>query len=134
MKASCHCGQVTVKVPVRPEYVNFCDCTLCAKTGGAWSYYPPEELKVAGTTTTYRREDYDNPVVVVHFCPHCGTTTHWRLIDGDERNVCGLNMRLFSPAELEGIEARFQDGRNWDCKGPAELRRPHGTIGKDALI
>lgn len=134
MKATCHCGRVKVQIPAPPEHINFCDCTLCAKSGGAWAYFEPDQLKIEGKTQTYLREDYDNPVVVIHFCPNCGTTTHWRLKETEENEVSGLNMKLFSPMELEGIEARFPDGRGWDCESKPQLRRAHGILGKDAFI
>ncbi|WP_427963585.1 GFA family protein [Altererythrobacter sp.] len=133
MKASCVCGQVTVEVP-RPEYVNFCDCSLCARVGATWSYYPVADVRVSGETRAYTREDRPDPAIAVQFCPSCGSTIRWTLLPGDKRDLTGVNMRLFDPDELAGIEARFMDGRSWDGKSKAGARRPPGALGVDAFF
>ncbi|MEP0391705.1 MAG: aldehyde-activating protein [Erythrobacter sp.] len=134
MKGGCHCGAVSVTVPQPPEYVNFCDCSLCAKSGGVWGYYAGEELTVDGKTDSYRRADYEEPAVEVHFCPQCATTTHWVTTEHFDGDRAGVNVRIFEPAELDGIEARFLDGRNWFGKTEAKHRRAPGKLGVDAFL
>ena len=84
MKATCHCGRVSVSVTTRPDYINLCDCSLCLKSGGAWGYYTQSEVTLEGATNTYRRSDYDEPAVELHFCANCGTSTHWLLTENFE--------------------------------------------------
>lgn len=134
MTGGCHCGAVSVTVPQRPPYVNFCDCSLCAKSGGVWGYYERIELTVDGETESYRRSDYEKPAVEMHFCPGCGTTTHWVTTEHFEGKHAGVNMRIFEPAELEGVEARFPDGRNWFGDTTPAQRRPSGKLGLDAFL
>ena len=43
-------------------------------------------------------------------------------------------MRLFHPAEVDGLEARFMDGLGWDGQSPPQERRPPGIVGVDVLI
>ena len=134
MRGTCHCGAVSVEVAHKPDYVNFCDCTLCAKTGGAWGYYATSDVAVKGATQSYRRRDYEHPAVEIQFCGQCGTTTHWLLTEHVEEDQLGVNIRLFEPSDLEGIEARILDGRNWTGATPAEHRAPIGTIGENVFI
>ncbi|MEP5938316.1 MAG: aldehyde-activating protein [Erythrobacter sp.] len=134
MIGTCHCGAISVEVKHKPDYVNFCDCTLCAKTGGAWGYYVSAEVAVSGSTQSYRRHDYDHPAVEIQFCGQCGTTTHWVLTEHVEGDQIGVNVRLFEPSELIGIEGRTLDGRNWTGETPAEHRAPIGRIGEDMFI
>lgn len=134
MKGSCHCGAVDVTLAAEPAYINLCDCSLCLKLGGAWAYYSSADVDIAGSTRAYRRADYDEPAVEVHFCPTCGATTHWILTEHYEGDRMGVNMRLFEPSKIEGIEARTLDGRNWTGETEAALRRPHGKLGKDVFI
>ena len=134
MTGSCHCGAVSVTVAHAPPYVNFCDCSLCAKSGGVWGYYEAGEVAVSGETRSYRRADYARPAVEMHSCPRCGTTTHWVTTEHFEGNRVGVNARIFEPAQMEGIEARFLDGRNWDGSSPARHRRPVGKLGVDAFL
>ena len=139
MQAQCHCKCVSLTLDRPPEYINLCDCSLCLKTGGAWGYFDPSAVAIQGETSGYRRKDYDNPAVEIQFCPVCGVTTHWILTEhivGDDpaqNDRMGVNMRLFDPSELSGIEARTLDGRNWFGGTDPNHRRPPGKMGVDVF-
>ncbi|WP_298468263.1 GFA family protein [uncultured Erythrobacter sp.] len=134
MFGACHCGAVTVALVAKPEYINLCDCSLCAKSGGAWGYFTASDVAITGITSSYRRADYEKPAVEMHFCPSCGTTTHWVLTEHHEGDRVGVNMRIFEPSELNGIEARTLDGRNWTGKTEAAHRRAPGQLGTDVFL
>ena len=134
MKAACLCGRVSVTIPDRPTSVTFCDCNLCRKSGAVWSYFPRGALEISGETRRYLREDVNNPVVEVHSCSHCATTTHWISTRASGIDRMGVNMRLFQPAEVAGLEARFMDGLGWDGLSAPSERRPPGKIGVDVSI
>jgi hypothetical protein len=122
MTLTCHCGAVALDVQQPPAFVNACNCSLCSKTGAWWGYFHPNEVSVRGTTSSYTRLDKAEPGVAVHFCPTCGSTTHFRLTPfavsrhGDVQ--LGVNMRLAEVGDLKGVELRFPDGRAWDGSGP----------------
>lgn len=122
MTAQCHCGQVTVEVAARPDYINECNCSLCHSHGVWWGYYPPDQVAVTGETRIYQRTDRDEPAVDLHFRGTCGCTTHWTLLPAFiERigldTIMGVNMRLFDRAALAGVELRFPDGKAWNGVG-----------------
>ena len=123
-----------MSIASRPEYINLCDCSLCLKAGGAWSYFTTGEVDLVGPTNSYRRKDYQEPAVEVNFCANCGTTTHWTLTEHFEGDRMGVNMRIFEPKELNGIETRTIDGRNWFGDGEANHRRPIGILGDDVFL
>ncbi|MEO0590202.1 MAG: aldehyde-activating protein [Pseudomonadota bacterium] len=114
--------------------MNFCDCSLCAKSGGVWGYYESAHVSIEGETHGYRRVDYDEPAVEIHSCPVCGTTTHWATTEHLVSDRMGVNVRVFAPDELYGIEARFPDGRNWTGETEPRQRRPLGKLGVDAFV
>jgi hypothetical protein len=134
IKAACHCGAVTVEIDHLPEYINLCDCTLCLKSGGAWGYFVNAKVTATGETGRYRRTDYAKPAVEMQFCTKCGVTTHWTLTEHHDGNRVGVNMRLFEPAVLAGIEVRSLDGRNWHGDGAADHRRAAGKLGEDVFL
>lgn len=134
MRGSCHCGRVSVEIQRAPEYINLCDCSLCRKLGGAWGYFSASEVSVSGTTGTYRRKDYEKPAVEVHFCTHCSSTTHWFLTEHHEGDRMGVNMRMFSPDDITGIELRTLDGHNWFGEGAARHRRAVGHVNQDVFL
>lgn len=121
INVSCHCGQISVAVDQRPDYINACNCTLCRKSGAHWAYLPPSGATVHGETIGYSRTDKVEPGAQIHFCPNCGSTTHFVLTPGAVakfgNTVMGVNMALADERDLAGIERRYPDGRNWQGDG-----------------
>ena len=113
MKGACACGRVVVSVPRAPDYINFCNCSLCRRTGGAWGYYDRDEVGVNGELRDFVRSDLDETFLSTQFCPMCGTAVRWVPLPTYDSRRVGVNVRLFDPEELIGIECRFPDGRNW---------------------
>lgn len=132
MTLNCHCGGVTVVTADRPDFIHACNCSLCRKSGAAWGYFAPEGVTVTGATSTYQRTDKPAPAVDVHFCPSCGSTTHFALTPAAAaqfgNTMAGVNMALADPAELAGIELRFPDGAGWSGEGSFGYRRAAQTI------
>ena len=124
MKGGCACGAVAVLLARLPEYVNFCDCTLCRKAGAAWGYLMSDEVEITGPTRAFRRTDLPDPSLDLNFCPDCGATVSWTPVGERPPGRMGVNLRLFDEAELTGIEARFPDGRNWVDERPAARCAP----------
>lgn len=133
---TCHCEKVRVEVNRLPAFINACNCTLCRKSGGRWGYYNASEVSVTGTTQNYCRTDLETPAVALHFCPHCGATTHWTLTQAYQAetgaNRVGVNMALLPDAELAGIEMRFPDGLSWDGEGDYSYVRVSEVIGRQS--
>ena len=137
MNATCLCGAVTVTVPAKPDFIHDCDCSLCRKSGAGWGYYAPEAVTTVGSTISAARPDKPVPAAAVHSCATCGATTHYAMTEAFEQKhgpaaVIGVNMRLFDPEGLAGVEVRFPDGRAWEGEGAFGYRRPPVTIGRDS--
>ena len=133
MTGSCICGAVTISIELKPDFILDCDCGLCRKVGAAWGYFDSSAVKVDGQTTTYVRSDKVTPTAEIHSCPVCSATTHFRNTEAFRRanptvDQIGLNMRIFDPNELTGLEVRFANGRDWSGDGPFKFRRPPETI------
>ena len=133
MIASCLCGAVRVAIETKPEFINDCNCSLCRKAGAAWGYFASSSVTTSGNTVPFVRRDKTVPGVEVHSCASCATTTHFVLTESfKERNraadLIGVNMRLFDPDELHGVEIRFPNGKDWPGEGPYGYRRAAMTI------
>ena len=131
---SCHCGEIRLVLPRRPDYINACNCSLCSKTGVRWGYFDPSEVRVAGASAVYRRADKAEPSAEFHFCARCGSTTHFTLTESVAARfgkLLGVNMQLADPHELAGIELRFPDGRSWPGAGEYGYVREARIIGDD---
>lgn len=121
IETTCLCGAVHVAVAARPEFINECNCALCRKSGARWAYLDPAEVTVSGATSRFLRTDKPDPGAELHFCPTCGTTTHFVLSESAVarfgNTMMGVNLRLAPDAALAGIELRFPDGAAWDGEG-----------------
>jgi len=131
MIGNCACGAVSVTVARKPHYINFCNCSLCRKMGGAWGYYRADEVSVTGALTQFQREDIDPVCLITEFCPGCGAVVRWMPLPEHDDGRVGINMRLFDPAELAGIESRFPNGIDWndndDRPPPRHEPLPYGS-------
>lgn len=130
---SCLCGAVRLTPAKRPDFVHACNCTLCSKSGAHWGYFHPDEVTVSGETRHFSRTDKTDPAAQVHFCPTCGTTTHFTLTpwaaEKFGNTMMGVNMRLADEADLAGIELRFPDGAGWQGEGEFAYLRDAWVYG-----
>jgi hypothetical protein len=130
---ACHCGLVRLEITKLPAYMHECNCTLCTKSGARWAYFHPTEVAVAGSTSSYRRDDKDDPAAQIQFCARCGSTTHFTLTENaiakHGNTMMGVNMRLADEQSLAGIELRFPDGKTWSGTGPFDYVQEPRNIG-----
>jgi hypothetical protein len=110
LQGRCACAAVRVDLARRPEWVNQCDCSVCLRVGAAWGYFHLADVTITGPTTGFVRADWAEPTIAFHFCAACGSSTHWAAFPGGPADRTAINMRLFEPADLEGLEVRFSDG------------------------
>lgn len=137
LHSGCHCRTVRITLAHQPDYLNDCDCSLCASHGVLWGYFDPAHVAIAGETKVYVRADIAEPAVALHFCGACGSTTHWTALPAFVARHPGLpprmgvNMRLFGPEAVAGLELRFPDGRGWKRAGAFAYRKPSIWLGAD---
>lgn len=137
MTASCACGAVSVTIKAPPPFIFDCNCSLCRKTGAAWGYFAPDAVQAEGETVSFSRNDKPLAAVEIHSCARCSATTHWVRTEGfktahGQNDMAGVNMRLFDPDTLNGVDVQFPDGKTWSGEGEFGFRRDAIHIGKDA--
>ena len=134
LKLSCLCGQVRIETLKRPDFINECNCTFCSKSGARWAYFHPSDVTVEGPTKGYSRKDKEDPAAELHFCPACGSTTHFILTKSAVAkfgNVqMGVNVRLANERDLAGIELRYPDGQAWSGSGAFSYVQAPRLIGQ----
>ncbi len=112
LHGSCHCGAVNLTLPSMPETAIKCNCSLCRRLGGLWSYYPFGSVIISGHpehTTEYIWGD--KTLRTIH-CKICGCATHWEPINGEHGARHGVNLNNFSLQLLEAVKIRYFDGAN----------------------
>lgn len=120
IKATCHCGAISVTAPRTPEHLNECQCTICRRYAAAWAYYSANEVTIekrsGSNTRAYIWGDRD---LEFHFCDHCGCVMYWWPIgvtaQSPGEHEMGVNSRMMDPAKLYSVNRRTSFGA---------LRRP----------
>jgi len=136
MTNTCACGSVTVTVKRKPDFINDCDCNLCRKSGAAWGYFAADDVEADGRTIAFARKDKAVPIVEIHSCAVCGSTTHFTLTDAYQAehpdvDQVGVNMRLFDADQLDGVQVQYPNGSAWSGEGPFEFRREPMTLSSE---
>jgi hypothetical protein len=97
MRGACHCGAVRFEIESPPTWTLDCNCTLCRRYGGMWTYLRGEGAvtltipPTPGATETYLWGDRE---LAFHRCKVCGCVTHMEAVAADPPFIYGLNARL----------------------------------------
>jgi hypothetical protein len=126
IKAACHCGAVRFEVAEPPAWVLDCNCTLCRRYGGLWTYYQDEAgqaqllaLPDPDATAIYSWLDHD---IATHHCKTCGCITHLEAISRDPPVIFAINARMMVGLDGANIPVRRVDngGLGWFWTRPDE--------------
>jgi hypothetical protein len=81
--ASCRCGQLKATATGEPVRVSVCHCLDCQKrTGSAFSAqarWREEQVEIEGSSRIWTHFADSGNRITHHFCPHCGSTVHYRI-------------------------------------------------------
>lgn len=78
-EATCHCGQLLLRVTGDPFAVSICNCRACQRrTGSAFGLqagFNVDQVEIVGRFSDYSRvsDEPDRKEHVFHFCPDCGS-------------------------------------------------------------
>jgi hypothetical protein len=109
LQGACHCGAVQWRFEGMPESATACNCTVCRRYGGLWTYgYEGHGVDASGPTQAYIRGDS----ISFHFCPACGCMAYWRALKAGEdgRRRIAVNLRLTEPGPVANVPIRHFDG------------------------
>jgi hypothetical protein len=117
---SCHCGKTTFEIDGEiPPALTRCTCSFCAKRGGLYAYYTPEQFRLTSPQDNLATYRWNTSQVAHHFCASCGIATftdspafelngNW---DGKTRRL-GVNARLLDGFDAAEAPVTVIDGKN----------------------
>lgn len=83
--ASCSCGKLTARVTGEPVRVSICHCLACQRRTGsvfaAQARFPAAAVTIEGASTEFVRVGDEGGGARFHFCPECGATVFYLLVD-----------------------------------------------------
>ena len=118
VRGSCHCGKTKFEITHRPAEMTSCTCSYCAKSGGLWAYYAPEDFKLLTPEADRGLYLWNSKMVEHYFCPSCGCTTYgvspeWVDMKPDpEKKKVAVNARLLDDVDIGVIPVTVIDGKN----------------------
>ncbi|ACP25669.1 hypothetical protein NGR_c19050 [Sinorhizobium fredii NGR234] len=112
IEGHCHCRSVRITVPVRPETLGDCNCSLCSRLGTLWGYYAPSDVTVSDENKRLVGYVQGDKTLTAFHCGICGCTTHWSPIGRGSAKM-GVNLRMFDRSVWEDIPHRLIDGAAW---------------------
>ncbi|ASY69333.1 GFA family protein [Sinorhizobium fredii] len=112
IEGHCHCRAVRIAVPVRPETLGDCNCSLCSRLGALWGYYAPSDVTVSDENKHLVGYVQGDKTLTAFHCGICGCTTHWSPIGRGSAKM-GVNLRMFDRSVWEDIPHRLIDGAAW---------------------
>lgn len=110
IRASCHCGAITLSIPRPPQRVTQCDCSICRRYGTLWGYFEQPEVVVEAAPGALQEYAWGRKSLAFVRCGHCGCVTHWRPLAGRKSLRMGVNLRLFEPEQIGPVRIRQLDG------------------------
>ena len=109
IRATCHCGAISIAIDTAPTEVTDCNCSVCRRYGVLWAYYAPRQVRLEppdAATDIYR---WGEGRTIFHRCRRCGCLSHWAAAD-PARDRMGVNARLMPPDVLARARVRHLDG------------------------
>lgn len=110
LMGSCHCGAVRIEIPTPPTAATMCNCSICRRIGGLWSYYPVGTVRVVGHPEHTDEYVWGDRTLRTVRCKHCGCVTHWEPLEAKPGGHMAVNVRNFEPNQLDGLRLRRFDG------------------------
>jgi hypothetical protein len=108
LEGSCHCGAVRLTLPSAPDIGIKCNCSLCRRVGGLWTYYRVGTVQVEGD----KLDEYiwgDRTLRTMR-CRNCGSMTHWLPLGTEAGERMGVNLNNFDPGLAQQVRVRHFDG------------------------
>ena len=104
VQGSCHCGNVRIELPSKPEWVADCNCSLCRRLAWRVAYSHRTRYAFQGDDSLClgRSNDRHSPLSV------CGCGTHWQSL-GEDFGKMGINARLLDNFDESTVEVRKFD-------------------------
>ena len=113
IRAACHCEAVRFEIAEPPEWVLDCNCTICRRYGGLWTYFrePGGQGRLLmkpepGTTDTYA---WINGDLAFHRCKVCGCVTHIEAAKADPPFIFAVNARMMAGLDPGKVRIRRVD-------------------------
>ena len=110
------------EVDGKPQDLEICNCSLCARAGYVHWYAPPERFHLLTPESALATYRFGTMTSRNHFCRRCGIAP-FRTPRSDPDQV-DVNVRCLEGVDAESLPVARFDGRNWEQAMQARGTRP----------
>lgn len=87
-QASCSCGQLRIETSGEPIRISVCHCLACQRRSGSafavQARFARANVAIQGRSSQYVRTADSGQKATFHFCPDCGATVHYQLMQAPD--------------------------------------------------
>lgn len=109
---ACHCGRVRFRVTADLSSATICNCSMCTKKGFVHAIVEPSQFELVAGAAELSSYRFNTGISEHKFCKHCGI--HPFYTPRSDPDKVDVNVRCLDGVELDALEIRRFDGRNWE--------------------
>ncbi len=124
-RGGCHCGAVAFEVDGRPEEVEVCNCSMCAKRAFLHWYVARDAFRLLTPWDAIATYTFNTGVAQHYFCKTCGICSFY--VPRSDPDKYSVNVRCLDGVDPDRFDPKPFDGRNWE-RAHAENRQTRGRV------
>jgi hypothetical protein len=111
-RGGCHCGEVRFEVEGEVDSASVCNCSICRVKAYVHWIVPRERFRLLTSQASLSTYRFGTGVAQHHFCRCCGVAPFY--VPRSHPDQIDVNLRCVEGVDLERLELRPFDGRNWE--------------------
>jgi hypothetical protein len=108
----CHCGEVRYEATTDLAAVMSCNCSICSKVGGLWTFMSPDQFALRSGEDCLTEYRFNKRAVQHLFCSVCGVESFVRGKMPDGTEVVGINVRCLDGVDIPALAVKPFDGKS----------------------
>ncbi len=112
-KASCHCGNIQIKIEQKVDTLNRCNCSICRRYAALWGFHTCKQVTIEATSSAINRYIWGDEMIEFCFCSSCGCVTHYKTLAKAKTDRLAVNYRMFDHVVYQELPINEIDGASW---------------------
>ncbi|HDM8047361.1 TPA: aldehyde-activating protein [Vibrio fluvialis] len=110
IRGHCHCGNISLEIPLLTTTATECNCSICRRYGALWGYFTQPEVKVIDQGAGLEQYVWGDQCIEFQRCKGCGCVTHYTAAPGTGSERLAVNYRMFDAVVQQALIIRHFDG------------------------
>ena len=111
--ASCHCGNVQLKIEKMASSISSCNCSICSRYAALWGYHSSEQVLIELGEFGLKSYRWGDEMIDFFACSHCASITHSITLEKSKMDRLAINYRMFDLKLYQDLTVNKIDGASW---------------------